>query len=217
MKLSHSLLFFLIFAALPVNAQAERPWWVEGAYASADLSELDAPPVLPAGLPAMERLPSVLTLISQTADQYDIDPTLLRALVAQESAYDPAAISEDGAIGLGQLMPVVANWCGVENRFHRVDNLDCAGRHLRVLLDKYDGAERLALAAYNAGPGRVNQWVKQYGDPRHPDVDPVDWVEIIPFSETRNYVQRILETVQVYRHRLKGEDLRIQLVQDLTR
>ena len=118
---------------------------------------------------------SVLTLISQTADQYDIDPTLLRALVAQESAYDPAAISEDGAIGLGQLMPVVANWCGVENRFHRVDNLDCAGRHLRVLLDKYDGDERLALAAYNAGEPAVDRCM------------------CVPnYPETQDYVARIL-------------------------
>lgn len=171
MKLKLSLLLILVFGSFPINALAERPWWVEGAFASADLSELRGKPVLP----AMERLPSVLTLISQTADQYDLDPALLRALVAQESAYDPGAISEDGAIGLGQLMPVVANWCGVENRFHRVQNLDCAGRHLRVLLDKYDGDERLALAAYNAGEPAVDRCL------------------CVPnYPETQDYVARII-------------------------
>ena len=175
MKLRLSLLLILVFGFFPINAQAERPWWVEGAFASADLSELRDPLVLPESLPAMERLPSVLTLISQTAEQYDLDPALLRALVAQESAYDPGAISEDGAIGLGQLMPVVANWCGVENRFHRVQNLDCAGRHLRVLLDKYAGDERLALAAYNAGEPAVDRCL------------------CVPnYPETQDYVARIL-------------------------
>ena len=175
MKKVFSLLLILIIALVPVNAYAERPWWVEGAFASADLSELRAPPVLPAHLPAIERLPSVLTLISQTAEHYDLDPALLRALVAQESAYDPGAISEDGAIGLGQLMPVVAKWCGVENRFHRVENLNCAGRHLRLLLDKYDGNERLALAAYNAGEPAVDRCL------------------CVPnYPETQDYVARIL-------------------------
>lgn len=175
MKLRRSFLLILAFGLLPINVQAERPWWVEGAFASADLSELRAPLVLPARLPIKERLPSVLTLISQTAKQYNLDPALLRALVAQESAYDPGAISEDGAIGLGQLMPVVAKWCGVENRFHRVQNLDCAGRHLRVLLDKYDGDERLALAAYNAGEPAVDRCL------------------CVPnYPETEDYVARIL-------------------------
>ena len=175
MKLRLSLLLVLVFGVFPVTAQAERPWWVEGAFASADLSELRDPFVLPAHLPAMERLPSVLTLIGQTADRYDLDPALLRALVAQESAYDPGAISEDGAIGLGQLMPVVAKWCGVENRFHRVQNLDCAGRHLRVLLDKKSSDERLALAAYNAGEPAVDRCL------------------CVPnYPETQDYVARIL-------------------------
>lgn len=169
------ILLMLASAALPYSAAAERPWWVEGAFASADLSELRFKSVLPSKLPAEERLPSVLTLISQTADQYNLDAALLRALVAQESAYDPGAISEDGAIGLGQLMPVVAKWCGVENRFHRIQNLDCAGRHLRVLLDKYRGDERLALAAYNAGEPAVDRCL------------------CVPnYPETQDYVARIL-------------------------
>ena len=106
---------------------------------------------------------------------HGVDADLLRALVAQESAYDPGAVSEDGAIGLGQLMPVVANWCGVTNRFHRVQNIDCAARHLRVLLSKYRGDERLALAAYNAG---------------EPAVDRCRCVPSYP--ETQDYVARVL-------------------------
>ena len=69
----------------------------------------------------------------------------------------------------------------------------------------------LAFAGYNAGRGRVNEWIVKYGDPRDPKVDPIDWVERIPLSETRNYVQRVLENLQVYRTRLRrGSKLLIE-------
>jgi soluble lytic murein transglycosylase len=64
------------------------------------------------------------------------------------------------------------------------------------------GSYIVAAASYNAGPGRARQWVRQFGDPREPGVDAIDWVEMIPFSETRNYVQRVMENVMVYRARL---------------
>ena len=163
----------LWMSAAQAFAEPIRPWWVEGAFASADLAPLSRPCAQPAALP--ERLPSVLTLIQRAADLHGVDADLLRALVALESAYDPGAVSEDGAIGLGQLMPVVANWCGVTNRFHRVQNIDCAARHLRVLLSKYSGDERLALAAYNAG---------------EPAVDRCRCVPSYP--ETEDYVARVL-------------------------
>ena len=66
-------------------------------------------------------------------------------------------------------------------------------------MQDYRGNPLLAFAAYNAGRGRVQEWIAKYGDPRHPKVDPVDWVERIPFMETRNYVQRVTENLQVYR------------------
>jgi soluble lytic murein transglycosylase len=74
---------------------------------------------------------------------------------------------------------------------------------LSALLREYRGSHIMTFAGYNAGRGRVQQWIKQYGDPRDPKVDPVDWVERIPFAETRNYVQRVMENLAVYRVRLE--------------
>ena len=69
-------------------------------------------------------------------------------------------------------------------------------------ISNYRGSYILAFVAYNAGRGRVKQWIDQYGDPRDPKVDPIDWIERIPISETRNYVERVVENMQVYRARL---------------
>jgi soluble lytic murein transglycosylase len=81
-------------------------------------------------------------------------------------------------------------------------NLRLGRAYLADLTEKYDGSYILALAAYNAGPARANRWMKAFGDPRSPGVDPIDWIESIPFNETRNYVQRILESLVVYRRSL---------------
>ena len=75
---------------------------------------------------------------------------------------------------------------------------------LAILLKGYNGSYILTFAGYNAGRGRVRQWIAAYGDPRDPHVDPIDWVERIPIAETRNYVQRIMENLQVYRARFGG-------------
>jgi soluble lytic murein transglycosylase len=87
--------------------------------------------------------------------------------------------------------------------------------YLSRMLARYDGAYLLATAAYNAGPGRVDQWLEVNGDPREPDVDPVIWIESIPFSETRNYVMRVLESLHVYRARLQGRSEPLRLAADL--
>jgi soluble lytic murein transglycosylase len=73
----------------------------------------------------------------------------------------------------------------------------------------------MAIASYNAGPSRVRQWVAQNGDPRAKDVDAIDWIELIPFTETRNYVQRVLENIQVYRLQLAGTEVALSLEEDL--
>ncbi len=154
------------------------------------------------------------------------EEALLLAVMRQESAFDPEAVSSAGARGLMQLMPAtaksVAKRNGIAYKPDRLTadpdyNVRLGSTYLASLLADYGGSYVLALAAYNAGPGRVRQWVAEHGDPRDPKVDPVDWVERIPFSETRNYVQRIMETLAVYRRRLGAAKLALTLDQDLKR
>ncbi|MGB1077275.1 MAG: transglycosylase SLT domain-containing protein, partial [Bdellovibrionales bacterium] len=78
-------------------------------------------------------------------------------------------------------------------------NVLLGGEYLNSLMTQYDGSLVLSAAAYNAGPGRVKNWIGMFGDPRAGGIDPLDWVELIPFSETRNYVQRVSEAEEVYR------------------
>ena len=85
-----------------------------------------------------------------------------------------------------------------------VYNMQMGAAELSMLLSTYNGSYILTFAGYNAGRGRVRQWIAAYGDPRDPKVDPVDWAERIPIAETRNYVQRIMENLQVYRARFGG-------------
>ena len=86
---------------------------------------------------------------------------------------------------------------------------------LNRLIDNWDGNYVLAIASYNAGEARVRKWIRDWGDPRLPDVDVVDWIELIPFSETRNYVQRVVEGLQIYRQRLAKTPVPLSLDDDL--
>lgn len=138
------------------------------------------------------------------------ESALVLALSRQESEFRPDAISRVGARGLMQLMPAtalsMAKAIGVsynENALTEPEyNVKLGRYYLGHLLDNYNGHYVLALAAYNAGPGRVSSWIQISGDPRSDTVDTIDWVELIPFAETRNYVQRVIEGVQVYRQLL---------------
>jgi soluble lytic murein transglycosylase len=97
-----------------------------------------------------------------------------------------------------------------------VYNVQIGAAELGDVIGDYRGSYILAFVAYNAGRGRVKEWVSRFGDPRSPKVDPIDWVERIPFSETRNYVQRVMENVQVYRVRFGGGN-RLLIEADLRR
>ncbi len=154
-----------------------------------------------------------------------VERAMVFAIARQESAFDPAAISHAGARGLMQMMlPTAretARRVGLGFDAGRLTsdpayNARLGSAHLGDLLRDWRGSYVLAFAAYNAGSGNVRDWIEAYGDPRSLGVDPVDWVERIPFSETRNYVQRVMENLQVYRTRLGDHD-RLLIGLDLKR
>jgi soluble lytic murein transglycosylase len=154
-----------------------------------------------------------------------VDRSVIFSIVRQESAFDQNDISTARAMGLMQVTPEagrhVASRFAVrynEKRLRQdaVYNTQMGAAELGELLEIYRGSYILAFAAYNAGQGRVKEWIERYGDPRDPAVDPIDWVERIPFSETRNYVQRVMENLQVYRVRLGGGS-RLMIQADLYR
>jgi len=166
-----------------------------------------------------------LIFIPDEAKRY-VAPEIILGLSRQESEFNPRAYSRAGARGVMQLIPstakITARKAGL--RYSRsallddpIYNMTIGSAHLSHLLDRFDGSLIMTFAAYNAGAGRVNQWVEAYGDPRGPGVDPMDWVELIPFAETRNYVQRVLENMQVYRGRLNDAPIPGQLLADLER
>ena len=155
-----------------------------------------------------------------------LNPALLHALVRQESAFDTGAHSRAGARGLMQLMPATAKRVArdLAIKGHSISrltndplhNLTLGSAYLDARLVQYEGSMVMALAAYNAGPHRVNKWLKENGDPRSSLDDSIDWIESIPFSETRNYVQRILETLPIYRWKLDDERVVLLRPEDLT-
>jgi soluble lytic murein transglycosylase len=150
------------------------------------------------------------------------EAALVLAVMRQESAFDSVAESSAGARGLMQLMPATAKQMarslGINYSHKKLDsdpeyNLRLGTAYLDDLLRHYDGSYVLALTAYNAGPARLSGWMKDNGDPRAHDVDAIDWIEMIPFNETRDYVQRVLENLQIYRARL-GKTTMAQSIED---
>ena len=155
-----------------------------------------------------------------------VDDALLLAMLRQESGFAQTAKSHAGALGLLQLMPATAK--AVARRLglpydkarltsDRVYNLSLGRAYMAGLLDAYNGSYVLALAAYNGGTRRVRSWIKRHGDPRDGDIDVIDWIEMIPIAETRNYVQRVMEAVAIYRRRLGRPSPAHGLLLDLRR
>jgi soluble lytic murein transglycosylase len=150
---------------------------------------------------------------------------LILGISRQESEFDAQAESPAGARGLMQLMPATAKVIAKQQHLQfNSARLDDPGYNMRLgmsylgdLIDRFGGSYALAIAAYNAGPTHTREWLAQNGDPRDPHVDPVDWVEKIPFSETRNYVQRVLENTQVYRSRIAHGPAPLRIAADLAR
>jgi soluble lytic murein transglycosylase len=139
------------------------------------------------------------------------EPALSLAIARQESQMNPKAKSPVGALGLMQVMPATGK--SVAKKIGVPYNQDLLGSevlyntrigqaYLAGLIERWGGSYVLAIASYNAGPGNVGKWIERFGDPRSSGVDELNWIESIPFQETRNYVQRVIEGMEVYRNRL---------------
>ena len=140
------------------------------------------------------------------------------SVIRQESEFDSKATSYVGARGLMQLMPYTAKLVSKQARLsyskkrllsdHNY-NIKLGSYYLATLLEQYEGSYPFSLAAYNAGPKRVKYWKKINGDPQKGKVDYVNWIELIKFKETRNYVQRVLENINVYKYMVNGKPIKI--------
>lgn len=140
-----------------------------------------------------------------------VERSVVFSIVRQESAFNPRVISSARALGLMQVTPAAGRNTARKFRVpfderrllgDTAYNAQLGTAELGDDINSFHGSYILAFVAYNAGPGRAKQWIEQYGDPRNSRVDPIDWIERIPISETRNYVERVLENMQVYRARL---------------
>ena len=153
------------------------------------------------------------------------EPAFVLGITRQESGFDPGVRSGADARGMMQLLPstasVIARRMGAPYSasmlYEPEYNMKIGSAYLGQLVDRFSGSYVMAAAGYNAGPGRPAQWVSFCGDPRGGSSDPLDFIECIPFSETRNYVMRVLENVQVYRAKMHGGQAPVTLTADLKR
>jgi soluble lytic murein transglycosylase len=152
------------------------------------------------------------------------EPAMTLGLIRQETEFDPASVSGPGARGLMQIMPAGArhdsDLAGVAYRPNDLlsdttYNMQLGMAEFGSYISNWGGSLTLSMAAYNAGPTNAKKWITNNGDPRSPAIDPIDWIEEIPFSETRNYLMRVLENTQVYRNRIAGRDQPLRILSDL--
>ena len=143
---------------------------------------------------------------------------LLLAIIRQESEFDARANSHVGAQGLMQIMPGTAKLVArnlkttYSKSLLKSDpsyNIKLGTYYFGSLLEDYDGVFPFAIGAYNAGPNRIKSWVKRYGDPNRGEINFIDWIELIRFKETRNYVQRVIENINVYKYTLNKDPIKI--------
>jgi soluble lytic murein transglycosylase len=154
------------------------------------------------------------------------ETAIVFGIIRQESEFDPSARSNANARGLMQMIPSTARmtanrhrlaYGGPDSLYNATQNMQLGMAHMGDLLADYAGSYVMMAGAYNAGGGRVNEWTGRFGDPRSSNVDVIDWVERVPFSETRNYIMRVLENAQIYRAVLNGREAPVQLASDLRR
>jgi len=155
-----------------------------------------------------------------------VEMPLVMSVIRQESLFQVNAVSSAGARGLMQLMPATARRTAgsLRLRYSKAKltrdpdyNIKLGQAYLGTVIKQFNGSYVLALAGYNAGPHRAKRWIRANGDPRDTLVDAVDWIEMIPFAETRNYVQRVLENLQIYRARMAKTKVALNLENDLMR
>jgi soluble lytic murein transglycosylase len=154
------------------------------------------------------------------------EPAVILGIARQESEFNTLTLSGAGARGILQVMPVTAQHvcrdykikCDIPRLMKDpVYNTMMGSAYISDRMDEFSGSYVLTLAGYNAGPGRAREWIKEFGDPRDQKVDPIDWIHRIPFEETREYVQKVLSNIQIYRARLGDEANAVRLNSDLRR
>ncbi len=153
------------------------------------------------------------------------EPAFMLSIARQESEFNAQIISSAGARGILQVMPITARHvcrdykikCNIQKLIlDESYNTKISSAYIADRMEEFGGSYVLGLAGYNAGPGRARQWIKQFGDPRDARIDAIDWIERIPFRETRKYVAKVLSNIQMYRARL-GEERPLRLMEDLAR
>ncbi|HEU0061155.1 MAG TPA: lytic transglycosylase domain-containing protein [Hyphomicrobiaceae bacterium] len=154
------------------------------------------------------------------------EPAVILGIARQESEFNTLTLSGAGARGILQVMPVTAHHvcrdykikCDIPRLMKDpVYNTMMGSAYISDRMDEFSGSYVLTLAGYNAGPGRAREWIREFGDPRDQKVDPIDWIHRIPFEETREYVQKVLSNIQIYRARLGDEANAVRLNTDLRR